>query len=75
MLGGKADTIDAEHLRHTLYKINHPSRHRIVRSLQNIKTTGRRLTTAPCVPETSSVNYFCGAQRNTFNKLLTLLKV
>ena len=30
VLGAKADTIDAEHLRHTLYKISHPSRHRSV---------------------------------------------
>ena len=37
VLGDKADTIDAEHLRHTLYKISHPSRHRIVIVLQNIK--------------------------------------
>ena len=63
VLGGKADTIDVKHLRHTLYKISHPSRHRSVIVLQNIKTTGRRLATAPCVPETNSV------------KLLTLLKV
>ena len=55
VLGGKADTLDAEHLRLTLHKTSHPSRHRIVIVLQNIKTTGRRLATAPCVPETSSV--------------------
>ena len=39
MLGGKADTIDAEHLRHIPYKISHPSRHRIVIVFTEIKKT------------------------------------
>ena len=30
MLGDKADTMDAQHLRHTIHKTSHPSRHRSV---------------------------------------------
>jgi hypothetical protein len=37
VLGAKADTIDAEHLRHTLNKISHPSRHRSVIVFTDIK--------------------------------------
>ena len=58
VLVGKSDTIDVEHLRHTLYKISHPSRHRSVivfTSLFLEKTIGGCLTTAAYVPETNSV--------------------
>ena len=58
VLGGKADTIDEEHLRHTLYKISHPSRHRSVIVFTGLfleKTIGGCLTTAAYVPETNSV--------------------
>ena len=75
VLGGKADTIDAEHLRHTLYKISHPSRHRSVIVFYSIKKTSGSLPTAARFPETNSSNSFCKAKRNTFYKLLTLLKV
>ena len=39
VLGGKADTIDAEHLRHTNHKTSHPSRHRIVIVFTEIKNS------------------------------------
>ena len=56
VLGGKADTIDAEHLRHIPYKISHPSRHRIVIVFTEIKKViGGSLTTAAYTPETNSV--------------------
>jgi hypothetical protein len=56
VLGAKADTIYAEHLRHTLYKISHPSRHRSVIVFTEIKKrTSGSLTTAARLPETNSV--------------------
>ena len=55
-LGGKADTIDAEHLHHTLHKTSHPSRHRIVIVFTDIKKViGGSFTTAAYTPETNSV--------------------
>jgi hypothetical protein len=56
VLGGKADTIDAEHLHHTLHKISYPSRHRIVIVFTDInKVIGGSLPTAAYTPETNSV--------------------
>ena len=56
VLGGKADTIDAEHLRPTLHKTSHPSRHRSVIVFTDIKKViGGSFTTAAYTPETNSV--------------------
>ena len=53
VLGGKTDTIDAEHLRHSPYKISHPSRHRSVIVFTEIKKrTSGSLPTAARLPET-----------------------
>jgi hypothetical protein len=59
VLGGKADTIDAEHLRHTNHKTSYPSRHRIVIVFTEIKKViGGSLTTAAYTPETNSVKNY-----------------
>ena len=41
VLGDKADTMDAQHLRHTIHKTSHPSRHRSVIVFTEIKKNER----------------------------------
>lgn len=41
MLGDKADPMDAQHLRHTIHKTSHPSRHRSVIVFTEIKKNER----------------------------------
>ena len=52
VLGGKADTMDAQHLRHTRHKISHPSCHRtVIVFTEHKKRTSKIFETPPLAKE------------------------